>query len=74
MVGYVGYVNDIKCMTVGVLRTYTAVITTFLFFLGHLFWTFTKILNSNPLAMILGHGANTMTLEEARMKLCAQAK
>jgi len=24
--------------------------------------------------MILGHGANTMTLEEARMKLCAQAK
>jgi len=24
--------------------------------------------------MILGHGANTMTLDEARMKLCAQAK
>lgn len=24
--------------------------------------------------MILGHGANTMTLEEARLKLCAQAK
>ena len=24
--------------------------------------------------MILGHGANTMTLDEARIKLCAQAK
>jgi len=24
--------------------------------------------------MIIGHGANTMTLEEARLKLCAQAK
>ena len=24
--------------------------------------------------MILGHGANTMTMDEARAKLCAQAK
>ena len=24
--------------------------------------------------MILGHGANTMTMEEAKAKLCAQAK
>ena len=24
--------------------------------------------------MILGHGANTMTMDEARAKLCAEAK
>ena len=30
--------------------------------------------SNHNITMILGHGANTMTLEEARMKLCAQAK
>ena len=34
----------------------------------------TQLKTKNTVTMILGHGANTMTLEEARMKLCAQAK
>ena len=39
--------------------------------------TFIKVTNlhlSFSTNMILGHGANTMTMEEAKAKLCAQAK